>query len=116
MKHLESNLQKMCVRWFRLQYPDKLIFAIPNGGARNQITGAILKAEGVLAGVPDLFIAAKSFYGEYHGLFIEMKSEKGRLTDSQKEVGNKLSKAGYKVEVCFDIEQYAKIVNGYFMN
>ena len=54
--HKEDNLQKACVTWFRLQYPDVVIFAIPNGGSRNPIEAAKLKATGTLAGVADLFV------------------------------------------------------------
>ena len=51
MNNAESRLQQACVRWVRYQYPDLVVYAIPNGGKRNAVTGAILKAEGVLAGV-----------------------------------------------------------------
>lgn len=34
-----------------------LLFAIPDGGRRDAVTGAHLKAEGVRAGVPDMFLA-----------------------------------------------------------
>lgn len=46
-------MQRMCVGWFRLQYPavGKLLFAVPNGGARSRTEAAIMKAEGVTAGV-----------------------------------------------------------------
>lgn len=48
----------MCVGWFRLQYPavGKLLFAVPNGGARSRTEAAIMKAEGVTAGVTDLIL------------------------------------------------------------
>jgi hypothetical protein len=42
----ESKLQIAMVKWFRLQYPDHVLYAIPNGGNRSAITGAIMKAEG----------------------------------------------------------------------
>jgi len=34
MRHIESQIQKDCVTWFRLQYPKigRLLFAVPNGG------------------------------------------------------------------------------------
>ena len=54
-EHLE---QVRLVSWFRRQYPDTRIFAIPNGGGRSMAQGASLKAEGVTAGVPDIFIPA----------------------------------------------------------
>ena len=53
------------------------IIAIPNGGARNRIVGMKLKAEGVSAGVPDLYVPA------WH-LWIEMKRQHGgRLSPVQ---------------------------------
>ena len=55
MKHNESTQQTKCVKWFRTYYPDYVLFAVPNGGNRSAITGAILKAEGVMPGVADLF-------------------------------------------------------------
>ena len=69
----EDRLQSQCVRWFRLQYPDTVIFAIPNGGQRSAITGALLKKTGTLAGVADLFLMTPTPEHYYHGLFIEMK-------------------------------------------
>ena len=70
--HPESELQRACVRWFRMQYPQHLLFHIPNGGKRNAREAAIFKAEGVVAGIPDLFLA-EARHG-HHGLFIEMKA------------------------------------------
>ena len=84
MKHVESKLQIECIKWFRLQYRDKLIFAIPNGGRRGIIEATIMKKEGVLAGIPDLCIPVASF--GYHALYIEMKTETGKLTESQKNI------------------------------
>lgn len=115
MNHAESKLQAACVKWFRLQYPDTLIFAIPNGGARSAITGAILKAEGVLAGVPDLFVAKSGHVDDiyYDGLFIEMKSGKGKQTESQKEIQKRLQAAGYYVEVCHSFDEFKETVEWY---
>ena len=67
MEEHEHNLQIACVRWFRLQYPKHLIYAIPNGGRRNVAVAAKLKAEGVLPGVPDLHIPVAK--GGFHGLY-----------------------------------------------
>ena len=89
----ESKLQQACVRWFRYQYPGILIFAIPNGGQRNKVTASILKAEGVLAGVPDLFIATPN--GTHSGLFIEMKFGSNKPTLLQHQTMGKLLNSGY---------------------
>lgn len=70
--------QREFVKWFRQTFPDVLIFAIPNGGARSPTTAARLKAEGVVPGIPDLFVPA-------WGLWVEMKRQKGgALSPAQK--------------------------------
>lgn len=98
----ESREQQALFRWwdlYRSRYPAALLFAVPNGGARSAITGARLKAEGVLPGVPDVFLAYP--VGGLHGLFIEMKRARGGTTSAaQKIVGALLSRAGYGVAVC----------------
>ena len=48
--------QVQFVSKFRKKYRPVKVFAIPNGGKRDKITAQKLKAEGVLSGVPDLFI------------------------------------------------------------
>ena len=55
-------------------------FAVPNGGKRDRITGAILKREGVKAGVADIIVMRNP------GLcaLIEVKTVKGSLSNSQK--------------------------------
>jgi len=100
-KHIlsEHSEQVAFVRWFRTKYPNIIIFAIPNGGARGDdpktcsIRGKILKDEGVLRGVPDLFIPELK-------LFIEMKSEIGVLSKYQSECIAQLSRVGYQTFVC----------------
>ncbi len=79
--------------WFRKTYPEVLIFAIPNGGQRSKVTAVKLQAEGVLSGVPDLFVPA-------WGLFIEMKRQRGgSVSPDQKDIIPKLREAGYAVEI-----------------
>jgi hypothetical protein len=84
MKNLEHILQVECLKWFYYQYPkySNLIFAIPNGGQRNIVVAKKLKEEGVKPGVPDLFLPVPN--NGFCGLFIEMKSEKGILSNNQK--------------------------------
>ena len=112
MRDREHQAQVACVNWFRMQYPEKLIHAIPNGGARNIIVARKLKAEGVVSGVPDLFIPEPS--KGYHGLFIEMKVKGGRLQETQKDMIDKLESRGYKCHVCWSVDDFMKVVNEYF--
>lgn len=69
------------------------MFAIPNGGQRHPAVAKKLKAEGVRAGVPDICLphAARG----YHGLYIELKAEKGRESERQNEWRDYLTSAGY---------------------
>lgn len=87
----------------------EVVFAIPNGGWRNKRNAANLKREGVKAGVWDIFVPIPS--GEYHGLFLEMKYGKNKLTDSQKSFGEAVSRRGYKCEVAYSgVEAYKIII------
>lgn len=104
-------MQAACVRWCRLAHPSVLIFAIPNGGARDVVTGAVLKAEGVVAGVPDLFLASRQC--GRGGLWIEMKTETGRVSEAQKDIHGRLVAAGYAVEVCRTFDGFRRAVDAY---
>ena len=114
MKNEEHNLQVACINWVRMQYPGVFIFAIPNGGARDVVTGALMKAEGVVAGVPDLFLAEA--HGKWHGLFIEMKTTKGKLSDRQRAVIEVLRGKGYLTAVCRSFEDFRQVCTEYINN
>ena len=85
-EHIE---QVKFVNWFRSSYPETKIFAIPNGGQRHPATARKLKAEGVLRGVPDLFIPEKK-------LWIEMKKDhKQKPSSEQIKMMEYLTRVGY---------------------
>ena len=89
----EHEEQKGFVNWFRGKFPEVVLFAIPNGEKRSISVAKRLKAEGVKAGVPDLFIP------EWR-LWIEMKRVKGgRLSEDQKDMIEYLERVGYTVIV-----------------
>ena len=111
MNHSESQLQRACVSWFRLQYPHHILMAIPNGGRRNKIEAAIMRAEGVLAGASDLLLMHPN--DQYHGLCLEMKAGKGVQTESQKEFARKAWNAGYQYVVCRSFDEFMNEVNAY---
>lgn len=91
----------------------KLLFAIPNGGARNPATASNLKAEGVKAGVPDLFLPVAA--GGWHGLFVEMKKPGGHADATQKAWHKDLADGGYAVRLCFGWEEAAKDIQTYLV-
>lgn len=108
----EHNLQVRCVLWFRLQYRNALIFAIPNGGQRNVIVAKRMKDEGVTKGIPDLCIPYPS--NGFHGLYIEMKAGKrGKVSPEQAQVMNQLNVLGYYCAVCRDFDEFKTEVERY---
>jgi hypothetical protein len=122
MEHKEDLLQKNCVKWFKLQYPNILIHHSPNGGKRTQKVNkygqkyspeaAKFKAMGTLAGFPDIFVPKP--IGIYHGLFIELKTGKNYLTENQKTVMEKLIDNGYFVKPCYTFDDFKLTVERYF--
>lgn len=113
----EATEQTWLFEWLaqmaRLKYPElALAHHIPNGGSRNAIEAARLKAQGVKAGIPDICIpvARKGF----HGLYIELKRQRnGRLSDAQKDMILRLRQEGYKVEVCKGFQEAANVIEEY---
>ena len=85
--------------WAATERPElALMFAVPNGGRRDAVTGARLKAEGVKAGVPDIILPVAR--GGYHGLFIELKAGKNTATAEQRGWLAALEAQGYRAAVC----------------
>jgi len=114
MKHTESKIQIACVQWFSYQYPELYhhFFSVPNGGLRRLTTAQILKAEGAKPGVADLLLTIPN--QDYHGLFIEMKTEKGTLSDNQKKFKSAIERVGlHKYVICRSFEEFKKVVMEY---
>jgi len=105
MKHLEDNIQKAIVRYFRLTHPKDLIFAIPNGGNRDVRTGAILKATGVLAGVSDLIVIMQNRI-----LFIEVKTKTGRQQQTQKDFQINVERLGFEYYIVRSLDEFINLV------
>lgn len=102
----EFHEQAGLVEWFRGRFPGVVIFAIPNGGKRSIATARKLKQEGVVAGVPDLFVPAWN-------LWIEMKRVKGgRVSDVQRDMIEYLSSVGHTCIIGYGAEDASrKILN-----
>lgn len=113
MKKDEHKLQVACVKWFRYQYPNLYynLFAIPNGGYRPDKTGVFLKAEGVVAGVSDIFLAIPR--GGYHGAFIEMKILPKKPSKKQFEFAEKMKIYNYDWIVCYNFDQFKDFIEMY---
>lgn len=115
----ESDTQKACVSWFRMQYPKfrMLLFAIPNGAVlkgnakQRGIQMNRMKNEGLVPGVADLFLSVPS--GELSGLYIEMKTRKGNQSPNQKIFELSVIKAGYGYVLARSLDQFMEVVRKY---
>lgn len=122
-RHLESSYQRAFIEWATLAplvYKNctmgrvkDYLFAIPNGGGRSIVEAKILKAEGVTAGVSDLFFAFPTDL--HHGLWIEFKTESksSNLTAKQKEFLDKMENRGYEVAVVRSLAEAIAVINIY---
>ena len=94
LDHLAVNM------WPQYRMPDGklLYYAVPNGGKRHIRTAKKLKQEGTRSGIPDLSLPIP--VGQYHGLYIEMKKQKGGSTSKEQKMWiDALRKMNYRVEV-----------------
>lgn len=109
----EHRIQCACVRWFRFQHPSlaQCLFAVPNGGRRDRVTGAKLKAEGVIPGVADLLLLVQR--GPFGGLCIEMKTHKGYQSPEQKQWQKIVEGQGYRYAVCRSLDDFIRIITDY---
>ena len=93
MRYLESNFQSQVVRFLRNN--GFYVFAVPNAGSGKLSLrqGALLKREGLLAGVSDLIIVLQN-----RVVFAELKNPngKGRQSDSQKEFEREVTARGHE--------------------
>lgn len=85
--------------------------AIPNGGGRSRAEAGRLKAEGVKSGVSDLFVALPA--AAQHGLYIEMKAAKGRVSDEQRAWIERSLALGYPAHVCWSADEAFEIWRAY---
>ena len=103
-----------CLHW---RLPQHLLFAIPNGGHRSAATAALLSAEGVVAGVPDLMLAVTWVdpeRGQWPGLWIELKRRKGgRVRQVQSDMHYHLAKQHYQVVVAYGADQAIAAITDY---
>ena len=99
----EAQEQAALFKWARMQavrHPAlELMYAVPNGGKRDRIEAARLKAQGVLAGVTDVVLPCAR--GGYFGLYLEMKREDGGVISAkQRWFEGRVIEEGYAYAMC----------------
>lgn len=101
----------------------KAVMHIPNGGQRNAIVGAKLKAMGTVPGYPDIMIfhpesgvslSRRDGWGDRRvGLAIELKVRPNKPTEEQLAIHDLLRMARWLVVVCYGLDEVERIANDY---
>lgn len=108
MRHAEADFQIGVVRFLRMA--GHFVFAVPNGGSRNIIEAANLKAQGVMAGVSDLILLLPNKV-----YFIELKNPngKGRQSPAQREFEDNVRAYGNEYLLWDNWAQVEQFVNAH---
>ena len=111
-KHPESDLCIALWQWYQWQFPKfkARYLRLEVGGQRTKISQAILKAEGNKAGTPDIFIALPSTL--HSGLWLEVKVEKGKMTEKQKDFAVEMFR-DYYCTTGYGIKQCKSVITSY---
>jgi len=114
----EHEDQVCLMRWKELRkatLPElELLYSVENGGLRNKITGARLKAAGIRRGVPDLCLPVPR--GGFHALYVELKRQgSGVVSPEQKWWLEELNRQGCCATVCYGWDDARQVIENYLL-
>lgn len=112
----ESQEQIALFRWAAYEskaHPElQMLYHVPNERKCSVQQGARMKAEGRKSGVPDICLPVAR--GGYHGLYIELKRQKGgRVSEEQDAWLHALRANGYRAEVCRGWDAAREVIKEY---
>lgn len=112
-KHLEDTLNVACFQWFSLSYPALrgLLFHTPNEGRKGKAEAARLKRMGVVAGVSDLILLPHK--EGVKPICIELKTDTGRQSESQKKWQSAVSSHGSEYVVCRSLQEFIETIKNH---
>lgn len=110
MRHIEDHIQQDIVSYMRLKHPG-VPFTCSPGTSRSAREGAKKKRMGYWKGWPDLFFAVPN--KGFSGLFIELKTETGRIEKDQQALIETLNKLGYHATICRSYRQAIETIEQY---
>lgn len=118
----EAAEQAIVIAWARNKavadperYPDlDSIFCSLAGVSMTEAQAGRAKAQGNRAGVFDLILLVPR--GGHHGLLIEMKADKGKVSDDQDKELERLTRLGYRAAICYGHQQAIDEIQNYYKN
>lgn len=119
-KYEEADEQAKFIEWVRWAsryqsdiYPMLRLMHCSLNGVKLTIRQAVkAKQQGMLKGVSDLLLLVPR-QGK-HGLLIEMKSEKGKLSSEQLRFLRDVTDLGYSAHVCYSAKEAVDVVMSYY--
>ena len=96
----ESKIQKSIIDYLRAVLPHAVVFAIPNGSQRTASGRPANAVVGLLPGAPDLCVVLP----QGRTLWLEVKSDKGRVSTNQIAVHGLFNSLGHPVPVVRSID------------
>lgn len=105
----EIQIQAQSFQWAWNEHPEtrRCFFHVPNGGSRNKIEAAQLKASGVLAGVADMI-----FFWRGNAYAFEFKTPEGRQSEAQLNFMSSVVSQGVIYFIVRGFEDFKKIFKG----
>jgi hypothetical protein len=109
---LEKDIHKSVCQYLKTFYP-KCLFNSDMAGVRLTLIGLRKSASQLRStnGFPDIFIPEPK--AGFYGLFLELKSIRGKTSPEQKQWHSDLSDRGYMVQVCKGFDEAKKVLDIY---
>jgi len=104
----EHMLQKACAKFLNHALPEDCFYTAIDHATRSAVEGAEKKSRGVKRGIPDLM-----FKFHRRTVWIELKTEKGVVSDTQEDVRAALTRQGDDWHVARSIDDVEAILRSY---
>ncbi len=98
----EDMINAAVMDWAKAKKVDNFVIHIPNEGKRSFGYGKKLKQLGMRPGVSDLFVCMPKH--SYHGAWIEIKSDEGRMRPEQMKFHEDMMKQNYYTRVTWGLD------------
>lgn len=96
----EAQLHKAVAQYLAIALPKHAVWTTIGHGGGGKIRGAQLKAMGLAPGFPDILILSNG-----KAYCIELKSKKGKLSEQQTALHERLMIAGCFVDTCRSVDE-----------
>lgn len=108
MELSEDRIQQEIFTSHWNDYPEerKLLFMVHNN-PKNKIDGARLKSKGLVSGVSDLVYLSPR---EVKSYYLEVKTESGNQSESQKEWEKLITSLGYSYHIIRSYDEFKEVV------